>query len=75
MEITLKEAEEIVEANSNLRWNGWTIEALKSDHNACLLTTGVFHDGNWYKRQVFSVKENGTYDLPKAIVTRTRHRS
>lgn len=74
MELTLKEAEKIVDNHPNLSWDGWTIEALTQDNNACLLTTGVFRNGTWHKRQLFPLKDNGKYDLPNRFVRSPRGR-
>lgn len=73
MEITLQEAEKIVDANSNLTWDGWTIEAFNKDDNACLLTTGRFRNGSWHKVQRFSVNKNGFYDIPNRFIRSIRH--
>lgn len=75
MEITLDQAEKIVNANPNLYWDGWNIEALKQNNNACLLTSGVYRNGQWHQRQVFPLNENGKYDLPKKFIAGSRNRS
>jgi hypothetical protein len=55
----LKTMEDIVAKNNNLIWDGWNVVHLFKSNVAMFKTNGVFIDGNWYTKTVYSPDQNG----------------
>lgn len=59
----LEHMERIVATRKDLSWQGWDVVRYSSGHNAQYSTSGVFHDGQWMKKKVFPLTEQG-WSLP-----------
>ena len=67
---TIDQADEIVNNNLNLSWDGWDIIYMVQDDYAEYLSIGIFDkkDGKWYKRIVFSYGESG-WEIPDSVIS------
>lgn len=61
MEITLQQAETLVEKLHNASWDGWNLQIFTKDRSAQFNPRGVFRNGEWHKRKIIAVNERGTY--------------
>lgn len=66
---SLSEMEQIVASRSDLGWEGWDVVRYKKNDNAQFDTSGVFRNGQWYKRHVFPITEGG-WSIPNNIGNR-----
>lgn len=62
----LNEMEKIVNISRDLEWDGWNVVKYTSSSNAMFSKDGVCKDGKWYKKQVFSITEQG-WNIPDSI--------
>jgi hypothetical protein len=62
-------AHSIVDASSNLHWDGWTIVEWRKDSDAFFNKHGSFRNGQWGRviRRI-GVSENGTWKVPAKYV-------
>ena len=56
---TLEQMENIVNTSSNLKWEGWNVVHISKSNSAMFKTNGVFIDGSWYVKTVYSPDQNG----------------
>lgn len=56
---SLNEMEQIVSYRPDLEWDGWDVVHYKKNDAAQFTTSGAFKNGQWYKKNVFHVTENG----------------
>lgn len=56
---TLEQMENIVSANSQLRWDGWNVVHLSPSNSAMFKANGVFVDGIWYTKTIYSPDQSG----------------
>lgn len=71
MKVTsLSEAEQIVDSNPLLSWDGWDILYVVQDDYAEFLHIGFFDQESkkWYKRFVFECLEDG-WDIPDSVIS------
>lgn len=55
----LKHMEEIVSSRKDLEWDGWDVIKYTENAASYMSVDGVFRDGAWHKRQVYSIEESG----------------
>jgi hypothetical protein len=60
-------AEEIVNKYPSLSWDGWNIVWTTQDPSGYTDKNGIFKDGKWFIRQIFTVQDNG-WVLPDKIM-------
>jgi len=62
-------AEEIVNKNPNLSWDGWNIVYRVQDDYAEYLPIGVFDNltMQWYRKTIYPCTEQG-WDLPESVM-------
>jgi hypothetical protein len=65
--ITLSQAESLVERNPNFSWDGWTLLHRKQNDFAQYKPSGVFVNRKWYLQKRFTLNDDGTYNVPKAL--------
>lgn len=78
MEITLQQAETLVEKVTDAAWDGWNIHLFTKDKTAQFSPKGVFRNGEWFKRKIIAVNERGNYVVGNdyaRLFTKTRNRS
>lgn len=63
---TLDEMEQIVASRDDLEWDGWNVVKYTKSNNAIYAADGCFHRGQWMKKKVFPLTEDGWY-LPNSI--------
>lgn len=63
------DAEEIVNKNPNLSWDGWNIVHLIQDDYAEFLPIGFFNKSTkqWYRKKIYPCTEQG-WDLPESVM-------
>jgi hypothetical protein len=66
---TLEDAEAIVQSNSNLSWDGWTIVHSVQDDSAEYDVSGAYDRrvGKWFRRISYPVNGTG-WDIPKSLL-------
>ena len=62
----LSKMEEIVESSNSLEWDGWDVVKYTPSYNAMFSTDGAYKDGQWCKKKVFPLTEDG-WNLPNSI--------
>lgn len=55
----LDHMEKIVNNNNSLSWEGWNVVELVKSKTAMFKTNGVFVNGSWYIKNIFSVDRDG----------------
>lgn len=63
---SLEKMEEIVEANPMLSWDGWDVVKHTPTYKGMFSVDGAFKDGQWHKKKVFPITENG-WHIPNSI--------
>lgn len=63
---SLEEMEQIVASRSDLEWDGWDIVKYYNSSNAFYSKEGAFHNGEWLKKKVYPLTEEG-WHLPNHI--------
>ncbi len=66
---SLTEMEQIVAHRSDLEWNGWDVVHYKKNNSAQFDATGAYKNGQWYKKTVYTVNEDG-WSIPNYMVMR-----
>jgi hypothetical protein len=56
---SLTEMEQIVSFRPDLEWDGWNVIHYKKNSSAQFDKKGAYKDGQWYKKTVYAVTENG----------------
>jgi hypothetical protein len=51
--------EQIVSYRSDLEWDGWDVVHYKKNDAAQFANNGAFKNGQWYKKNVYPISENG----------------
>jgi hypothetical protein len=67
MNITLEQAEQLVDRNKTLRWDGWTIVQSVLSPIGWLKPNGEMRNGKWYLTTRWDLNPDGTYTIPKAL--------
>lgn len=62
----LNKMENIVNSSHELEWDGWDVVKYTPSNNAMFAKDGVYKNGQWYKKKVFPLTENG-WSLPDRI--------
>lgn len=62
----LEQMEKIVASRNDLVWDGWNVVRYSPGHNAQYSPNGVYLNGQWMKKKVFPITENG-WHLPNNI--------
>lgn len=62
----LNEMESIVESSPNLDWVGWDVVKYTKNHSAIYSTDGVYRHGEWFKKKVYPLTEQG-WILPNSF--------
>ena len=62
----LQYMEGIVEKRNDLDWIGWDVVKYSKSSEAMFSSDGVFRNGQWYKRKIFPLTENG-WNVPNSI--------
>lgn len=78
IEMTLEQAEEIVERNDAVEWDGWNLVFYTPSNSSIYNKDGVFKDGKWLVKNTIAVNEKGTYVVSNhhaRLFTKTRNRS
>jgi hypothetical protein len=63
---SLGQMEKIVGSSSQLEWEGWDVVKYTPSYNAMFSKDGAYRNGEWYKKKVFPLTENG-WSLPDSI--------
>lgn len=56
---SLNEMEQIVSYRPDLEWDGWNVVHYKKNDAAQFTVDGAFKNGQWYKKNIFQITENG----------------
>jgi hypothetical protein len=64
MDVTLAQAEKLVEQHDNLFWNGWDLNVVNPKINGYTKVSGIFHNGHWCVRKVIKANDRGLYTVP-----------
>lgn len=56
---SLTEMEQIVSFRPDLEWDGWNVVQYKNSSSAQFDKKGVYKNGEWHKKIVYSVTKNG----------------
>ena len=62
----LQVMEKIVDSRKDLSWIGWDVVKYTKSNNAMFSPEGVYKDGQWFKKVVFPITENG-WNIPSSI--------
>lgn len=62
----LNKMEGIVNSSQDLEWEGWDVVKYTKSSNAMFSKDGAYKNGEWYKKKVFPLTENG-WNLPNSI--------
>lgn len=65
MEVTLEQAEKLVETHDNLFWDGWNLVVVNPSINGYTAISGILFNGKWCVRKVVKPNANGRYDIPQ----------
>lgn len=61
-------AHEVVERNRFLSWDGYDIVTHRKSENGYTNKRGVFKDGEWWLQFRYSLRPNGTWEVPEIYV-------
>jgi len=61
----LEKMEQIVNS-TDLEWDGWNVVKYTPSHSAMFSTDGAYKGGQWYKKKVFPLTEDG-WHVPNSI--------
>lgn len=64
---TLEQMEQLVQNNKPLSWDGWNVVELTKLNSAVFRTDGVFVNGSWYIKNIFSPDRDG-WRIPNKYV-------
>lgn len=64
---SLEKMESIVNANKDLRWDGWTVVNSYKSEKARTSKLGAFVSGEWHMQHRYEVSERG-WDIPKRFM-------
>jgi len=64
---TLEQMEEIVKANKNLYWDGWTVVKMYKSDKARTSKYGVYFKNKWRMSRRFEPNRNG-WDIPERLI-------
>ena len=64
---SLKDIEKIVDSNSSLSWDGWTVIETKSSPTAWMSPDGAYQDGKWLLCKRYEWNEG--WNIPKKFVS------
>lgn len=64
MDVTLAQAEKLVEQYDNLFWDGWDLNVVNPSINGYTKMSGIFYKGKWCVRKVVKANERGLYTIP-----------
>lgn len=77
IEMTLQQAEDLVEGNENIEWDGWDLVFYRpGGTSAVFKKNGVFRDDQWMLKDIIAVNERGTYVVSNKhakLLTKIRH--
>jgi hypothetical protein len=62
----LDEMENIVLSSKDLEWDGWDVVRYTPSHSGMFSKDGAYKNGQWHKKKVFPLTENG-WNLPNSI--------
>lgn len=62
----LDKMEVIVNSSSDLEWDGWNVVKYTPSHNAMLSPDGSYKNGQWFKKKVFPITEQG-WNIPENL--------
>lgn len=63
---SLEKMEIIVRNNDMLTWDGWDVVKYTPTNKGMFSVDGAFKDGQWYKKKVFPITENG-WNIPNSL--------
>lgn len=64
---SLEQMESIVENNSSLEWDGWTVKEVTPSPTGWMKPNGMFRDGSWNIQKRYNIKFDG-WDIPSRFV-------
>jgi hypothetical protein len=64
---SLNDVEKIVDNNSALSWDGWTVIETKSSPTAWMSPDGAYQNGKWVLRKRYEWNEG--WNIPKKFVS------
>jgi len=62
----LEDMEQIIRSRDDLEWDGYNVVKYTNSNNAMHSVDGAFRRGQWMKKKVFPLTEDGWY-LPNTI--------
>lgn len=65
----LEKMEKLVNSLPQLEWDGWDVISYTPSQNGMFSSDGIFRNGQWYKKKIFSLTENG-WNIPNSIGNR-----
>lgn len=65
MDVTLGQAEKLVNKYANLYWDGWDLVVVNPAVDGYTKVAGIYFDGKWCVRKVIKADEQGFYAVPK----------
>lgn len=63
---SLETMENIVDSRNDLFWNGWDVVRYTPNNNAMYTKDAEFRNGQWMKKKVFPITENG-WSIPNNL--------
>ena len=63
-------AHSIVDRNSELYWNGWTISEWKKNPDGYFKTNGAYRNNSWGVKKDYTMNQDGTWDVPAKYLAR-----
>lgn len=67
MEITLDQAEVLVERRKDIVWDGWTLVHVIPYPAGWMRGDGLFKNGQWNIARRYPITEQGTYQVSRAL--------
>lgn len=64
---SLEQMEKIVNSNSNLSWDGWSVINKYKSEKGRTSKYGVYIEGNWYMTRRFNLNRDG-WNIPESFI-------
>ena len=64
---SLEKMEKIVQSNTSLQWDGWTVLSITKSFKAKTSKHGKYINGNWYLVKRFEPSRNG-WNIPESFI-------
>lgn len=65
--INLEQAEKLVNNVNFAAWSGWDLVIYDDRYDGFYKTNGIFKDGRWVTRSIFTLNKEGNYVVPSRL--------